>query len=123
MAKKYYKAKVGSLVTNGALKYRFAVPVAAFDEDDDLVAVLDKSLLATEIDKKEAKELSPDMFRNLKKEDKAADDTKTAQELRDEALALGVSEEDVKAAKKKDDLLALIEKAKKAGDEDEKEDE
>lgn len=125
---KYFKGKVGHLLSDGSVKVSFPISVIAVD-DERKIKLLQKSKKVTEITQEEAAKAYPDLF-SVEKEGKkteqnsdktAADATKTAGEptramLEDDARKLGVSEDDLKKAKNKADVVALIEDAQEAAD-------
>jgi len=75
---KFYKAAVGTMVSNGINKFRFTTPVVRV-RNLELVELLANSTSAEEITREEAFELMPDMYREVEFEEKKAEELKRAE--------------------------------------------
>lgn len=115
---KYFQSKVKNFVSNGKVSFRFSREVVRV-EDADYIKILSSAKSVTELTEEEARKVAPDLFlheEGEKKDNEGGDDaekTKSKLEYEQEALALGATEKELKGLKK-DEIIELVEKLKKA---------
>jgi len=115
---KFYKAVVGTMVSNGINKFRFTTPVVRV-RNPELVELLSNSTSAEEITREEAFEMMPDMYREVEFEEKKAEELKRAKRAEAERLAAieaekaGGENDDDQKPENEDDGQPIVAKATK----------
>lgn len=118
---KYFQSKLGNIVSNGKVKFRFSSEVLRVD-NPLLVDLLNKSKSVKEVSEEEAEKLNPLLFENYEKKESNEDDgngegegdeieNMTKPALKEKALELGVSEDDLKEPILKDALVKIVKDA------------
>ena len=97
---KYFKSKIGNLVTNGVIKFKFHTPIVVA-EDEDLCELLGSAKSVTEMSKKDAEAEFPMLSRDM-----AAEEAERSE--------LAKMEEEEKAAKAAEAAKRVAERTKKA---------
>ncbi|MES2395040.1 MAG: hypothetical protein V4549_03515 [Bacteroidota bacterium] len=125
---KYYKAKKGYIVSDGVIKVRFVKEVFCTSDLKEM-SLLKKSVNVTETTFEEAVKVFPDLVKQEEKKeekkvdpatnDNAPDDDSatvgpTRKVLEARARELKVSEDDIKKAKNKAEVAALVKTAEDA---------
>lgn len=116
---KYFQSRVKNYVSNGKVNFKFAREIVRV-EDPDYIKLLSNANSVKELSEEEAREKAPDLFLHEEEEAQAGKDdadgaakTKSKLEYEQEALELGATEKDLKGLKK-DEIIELVEKLKKA---------
>lgn len=134
---KYFKGPVGHVVSDGKTKVNFPISIIAVTRRDQM-KLLEKSKHVTEVSMEEAVSTYPHLYKKPEEgeansegsseETNLEEDTSeesesvaepTKKELVETAKKLGISEEEIKKAKTKADLVALIQDAREEEEEDE----
>lgn len=111
---KYFKSRAGHVVSNGKVKVKFPITIISTDKKEQ-IALLEKSKQVTEVTKEEAVKTYPQKFTDEMVDDGDDEGSNnsgmTRKELEEEALNSGVSEEELKKAKNKGEVAALLKAA------------